>query len=195
MNIYLRGDIWWIDAAVGKGRVRRSLKTTDREEAEAKAKALVETTDFSPDVPDEIMNALMTKRFHAAMGRSKTKGHEFHLSRDEVSALFARANGRCEVTGVAFSTIKLPGHDKAPFTPTLDRIDNRKPYRFENCRVVCLAANIAMNEWGEWVFKKMVDGYLTKIASRPPRRVMTQIGHMDIPSYTNQQVTALPSPS
>jgi len=45
---------------------------------------------------------------------------------------------------------------KHPFIPSVDRIEPREPYTFQNCRLVCWTINMARNEWGEEVFWEMV---------------------------------------
>ncbi len=207
MTLYLRENTWWVDAKVGDRRIRRSLGTSDHEEAEALARSVCAVAEeFRPEGPRSKMMPLIAKRHSAAQHRAATRGKPFTLTKAEVTRLFLRAAGRCEVTGIPFSTFRPKGTGKAPFTPTIDRIDNAAPYSFENCRIVCLAANIAMNEWGEWVLKRMVSSCIARNAARPvqslpisvphddsvppesvaSRRVRDTIRNIGIPSFINQ---------
>ena len=45
---------------------------------------------------------------------------------------------------------------------SLDRIDSSKGYTVENCRLVCTAVNLAMNEWGEDVLERIALYYRRK---------------------------------
>lgn len=95
-----------------------------------------------------------------ARARQNAKGRgrslEFSITREEVIKKLKQGKYRCAVTGTPLS-LEILSHDgRKPFAPSIDRIDNEKGYTAENCRVVCLAANIAMNTWGEGVLLTML---------------------------------------
>ena len=94
--------------------------------------------------------------------RSKRRGWECELSEGDLQVLIARSGGRCEVTGVRFSDYCLPGWTRGPFAPTVDRIDGAKPYSLNNCRLVCMAVNVSLNEWGEAIFAELARAYVLK---------------------------------
>lgn len=53
--------------------------------------------------------------------------------------------GRCEMTGTPFDL-----HGSRAFdVPSIDRIVPKRGYLYRNIRVVCLAMNCALNDWGE----------------------------------------------
>jgi len=52
--------------------------------------------------------------------------------------------GVCEFSGIPFSKRK----DKA-FTPSLDRIDSKKGYTYDNVRIVCFIFNVSFMNWGD----------------------------------------------
>ena len=57
--------------------------------------------------------------------------------------------GVCELTKLPFSLENLTNHKTNPYAPSLDRINsNIKEYSPENTRVVLLAVNLALNQWG-----------------------------------------------
>lgn len=43
-----------------------------------------------------------------------------------------------------------------PFAPSLDRIDSSKGYTLSNTRLVCVASNFCMNQWGDGVIHELV---------------------------------------
>ena len=63
----------------------------------------------------------------------------------------------------------LGGDKLHPIQPSLDRIDSSKPYDAQNIRLVCLAVNYCMRQWGESVFRTVaaatVSKYLLKMAT------------------------------
>lgn len=73
----------------------------------------------------------------------------FELVRDDVHRLLNESGWCCAVSGAAFSMETING--KRPFAPSIDRIDSTKGYSLGNCRMVCMAVNIALNVWGEQV--------------------------------------------
>jgi hypothetical protein len=69
----------------------------------------------------------------------------FRLTVAELLDVIERADGRCEVSGIA---LNLAG-GRGPHAPSVDRIDSERGYEKDNIRIVCLIVNFAMNTWGE----------------------------------------------
>lgn len=93
-----------------------------------------------------------------SVSRNNARGRrdiEFKLTFGEAMALLTESNFRCAVTGMAFSPLKIKG--TLPYAPSIDRIDSDGSYIKNNCRVVCVAANYAMNVWGDTVLQAMLD--------------------------------------
>lgn len=88
-----------------------------------------------------------------AKERARMRGIEYKLTRQDMEYLFEVSQGRCSVSGIVFNRFRPLNSTKRPWYPSLDRIDSSKPYTLDNCRFVCVAVNIAMGEWGEWVIK------------------------------------------
>jgi hypothetical protein len=65
--------------------------------------------------------------------------------------LYKRQDGRCAVTGVRFSL--EPSFPKAlvkhPMAPSIDRRLSTGGYTKSNVRLVCVAVNFGMGQWGE----------------------------------------------
>lgn len=99
------------------------------------------------------LNVLARARQNAK-GRNKVR--EFTLTPDEVLGSLRATKYRCSVTGTPLSLEVLSTDGRKPFAPSIDRIDNARGYTADNCRIVCLAANIAMNTWGEGVLLTML---------------------------------------
>lgn len=209
-RIYLRGSTYYVDVRAKGRRSRRSLGTGDAEIAERIAPAVVaaatrhteinlrrllrEATSAAAAQGDAHPAGLLlstdeiARRLHRAKARSKRRGAEFHLTAADLEGLIARANGRCELTGIPFSTAKRQDWDKAPFAPSLDRIDNSRPYALHNVRIVCHAVNVGINEWGESVFRQIAAALVNKTAEAQKE------AHSDFYSW-NQQLVRSSSPS
>ncbi len=82
-----------------------------------------------------------------ARRRARKQGVPCTLSVSWIKAQLKR--GECAVSGLPFDLTTGQGRwVKLPFTPSLDRKVPLDGYTEENCRVVCLIVNEAMNRWG-----------------------------------------------
>lgn len=82
-----------------------------------------------------------------ARRRANQQGVRFELTRGWLEEKLQR--GLCEVSGLPFEHTAGGGRwKKQPFSPSVDRIVAGGPYTPNNCRVVCLIVNEAMNQWG-----------------------------------------------
>ena len=86
---------------------------------------------------------------------ARAKGLAMTLTDEDMAMLGARAQGKCELSGLPFSWDRPHGAKRRPWAPSLDRIDITGPYAVGNVRLVCVAVNIAMGEWGEETLLKM----------------------------------------
>lgn len=94
---------------------------------------------------------VLTRSRQNARGR---RGLMFALTREDIKPMLDRAGWMCAVTGVEFTLEKFS--NRLPFAPSIDRIDSKKGYTRDNCRIVCVAANYAMNVWGDEVLKRLI---------------------------------------
>lgn len=93
--------------------------------------------------------------WNQASRNAKRRGIHFDLSFFDLVEIIARSKGRCELTGVEFSNEKVGGR-RRPWAMSLDRINSKRGYTFDNCRLLCVAANIATSEWGDVVLLTML---------------------------------------
>jgi hypothetical protein len=96
--------------------------------------------------------------YHAARVRAAKKGVPFTLTQTDLAALVNAANGCCALSKIPFEFDKQGHRVKRPFAPSMDRIDHRQGYIPGNVRFVCVAANVAMNVWGEAALRRLADG-------------------------------------
>lgn len=96
--------------------------------------------------------------------RASRKNVEYALDKDFMIHLLRRSGWKCEVSGIPFEFgIKENKGYNLPYHPSLDRIDSSKGYTPDNIRIVCLAANIAMNAWGDQVLLRLAQGVVDTI--------------------------------
>jgi hypothetical protein len=85
------------------------------------------------------------RMYLSAESRALVYDRPFTITPADLAAVVERAAGCCEVSGLPFD---FGGTARAPFSPSLDRIDCSKGYEPGNIRIVCQLANVAMNCWG-----------------------------------------------
>lgn len=154
MSIFLRGETWWIDITTKGERKRYSLRTNDKALAELRARNMCIKIPVSPHFD-------VTKRLSKVAARASKLGVPYELTTGDVDTLWKRCGGRCEVTGIPFEGHKKKDWLNAPYSVSIDRINPSDGYTLRNCRLVCLAVNVALNEWGEDVLERIAFRYVT----------------------------------
>lgn len=107
----------------------------------------------------ELSPADFLKMKRTAFSRAKTRARLFGravLSAEEFDQIWERAAGRCELTHIPLRP-RPAGFAGGvyPWTASVDRIERLKGYEFGNCRIVCAAMNLALNQFGEDVFAEI----------------------------------------
>jgi hypothetical protein len=101
--------------------------------------------------------------YRRAQGNSKNRRTKVvkgcTLTPEDVRDIALRSNGKCMVTGIAFNWPPAKRRFD-PLMPSLDRIDQSKGYTADNCRMVLMAVNFAMNRWGEDILMLIAKGML-----------------------------------
>jgi len=103
----------------------------------------------------------VTALHHSAMKHAKQRSLPCTITKNFVASMLG--HGTCSVTGVKFD-FRMLGRKKAnPFRPSIDRIDSNVGYIPTNVRLVCVAVNFALNEFGEGVFQQICECYLRRL--------------------------------
>ena len=98
------------------------------------------------------MDSKYKRLFSQAKKNAKRRGIGWDLSESDCEFLVKKSKGKCQVSGIAFDFRKGES-SRRPWSPSLDRIKSSKGYSAGNVRLVCVAVNYAMNEWGESVLR------------------------------------------
>lgn len=163
-------QVFRINICKGGQRIRKSLPqgTTEKTAREIHARLLNgmqklhhrsgEITGWSEAVEaaatDE--DSWLRQALVKAEQRSRAARRPFRLSLDSLVFIAKRSGGRCEVSGLPFSDDLVGRH--RPYRQSLDRIESTREYSIENCRLVCVAVNMAMGVWGEDVLHRIAVG-------------------------------------
>lgn len=112
--------------------------------------------------PGALGRTWCARLLNGAQWRAKKNGLQCTLTVDDIVEIVRRANGCCEVTGLPFSDEGANNCRRAPYRPSLDRIDAGSGYTPENCRLVLFAVNTALSDWGWRVFWKIAQASVEK---------------------------------
>jgi len=112
-------------------------------------------------------------RFSSMMARSRQTASDC-MTREDFDRLWLRASGKCELTGIPFSLERIPGCLKRPWSPSVDRKDCSKGYGFDNCRLVCTAVNLALNEFGDKVLLTIAHELAARFTPKEKIRELTE---------------------
>jgi hypothetical protein len=154
-DLYLveRNGIFCVHGTINGRRIRASCRTSDP----ARAKIFLEDlrrehisgwreSYDNPEVSWKFMsNALYGRHRQSAIVRRIP----FQIKAADIFGLMNETDFCCAVSGIPFSKkAKFGNGQMDPWAPSVDRIENRHGYLKDNVRVVCVIANIAMNQWG-----------------------------------------------
>jgi hypothetical protein len=90
---------------------------------------------------------------------------DFKLPSEFAATLYSRQLGRCAVSGVEFNLQRFgDALVKHPFAPSIDRKLSSGGYTEDNVRLVCVAVNFGMGQWGEEVYMTIARAAVTREA-------------------------------
>ena len=106
-----------------------------------------------------LVEMTLAKSISGAKVRAAKKGLGFDIDIDWLLERAEKNGFCCELTGIEFfcGRFGLPIH--RAFSPSLDRIDNRLGYVKNNVRIVLLAVNVMLSDWGPKVFEMIALNY------------------------------------
>ena len=109
--------------------------------------------DENAPARDPLMTRWLQKLVPGSRRRAARVGLPHHLAEHHGRRLFEQQGGVCAISGLPFSLTQFPGVlVKHPFAPSLDRISSHGGYTGDNVRLVCIAVNFGMGQWGEELY-------------------------------------------
>lgn len=105
-------------------------------------------------------------KLYLLLARAKTRdraaGRHTSLTIEELRDLAVKSRGRCALSGVRFSDEVVGKGQIHPLALSLDRIDSARGYSAFNCRLVCVAINLALGSWGDQTLRKLAYGIVAR---------------------------------
>lgn len=123
--------------------------------------ALADAVEFAQHQTADIREKACRSAIVRAKKRSVKRSMDFDLTLEWMIDRLAEQKNKCLMTGIPLffgaTSRATRGHRIHPKAMTIDRKDNRKGYTTSNCRLICNWANISINDWGDDIFKEMVE--------------------------------------
>ena len=104
-----------------------------------------------PEDRERFLNHLLS----SAKARAREAGMPFDLddSPGFVAGLYETQRGLCAVSRLKFNLTSFPeALVKHPYAPSIDRVLSSGGYTKDNVRLVCVAVNFGLGQWGEEVY-------------------------------------------
>lgn len=92
--------------------------------------------------------------------RAQKKLLAFDLDKNFIFQLYEKQRNKCAITGLNFDLQKDSNFRIRPWAPSVDRINSKLGYTKNNIRLVCVAVNLAINQFGDLTFDKMCQAYI-----------------------------------
>ena len=145
-------------------RIRRACKTHSLDWAQRFLYNLKREYDtgFKDEYNDPNRDWKMVAEFawKRAMHSSGKRSIPFDITPADIFHLMKETEFRCAVSGIPLAKRVVADGSRDPWAPSVDRIQSCHGYTFDNIRVVCLAANYAMNQWGIDVLLRLSRGVI-----------------------------------
>ncbi len=164
-NVHLKdGRYYYVKTR--KGRATWTPLTRDLESSIGIANALRGTGE-ARDV-DSIRRGLRNS-WRAARWRAQKYGVSFELEWEVVEGMADRNGWCCALTGFPFTMSQASRRAAGPFGPSIDRVIPSRGYVDGNVRIICVAINYALNEWGDEFFERLAAAFLKAKGSKTLR--------------------------
>lgn len=106
-----------------------------------------------PNAWDSLLVRRLKLLVDGSRRRAARSGMDFDLPEGHAEAMFQAQQERCAISGLEFSMQEFPGVlVKHPFAPSIDRIRSGGGYTTDNVRLVCVAINFGMGQWGDELY-------------------------------------------
>jgi len=87
--------------------------------------------------------------YRRARKGARQRAIQFDLTLADVERLLVQSDKRCMLTGIPFDLARTDGVRRRLWAPSIDRIKCDLGYAVGNVRVIAVAVNVAMSDFGE----------------------------------------------
>lgn len=149
-----------------KDRKNAARRNKYRQDPEYRAKAIARVNEWSANNPGKALERrriwgeknkdkiaartiknISSRLYQSVNSRAKKEGVPCDITPEWIEEKLHQ--GVCEISGIEFELAKPPGTNvRVPNSPSIDRIVAGGSYTQDNCRLVLLCLNIAINDWG-----------------------------------------------
>lgn len=114
--------------------------------------------------------------------RERAKAADIYcdLTGEHIKDLGNAQDWRCALTGIRFCLDRTENAKARAFAPSIDRIESGKGYTKSNCRLVCVAMNLALNEFGELVFRRLAMAYCKRKKLLQPAKNLENVQSLEV---------------
>jgi hypothetical protein len=114
-------------------------------------------------VLDPLDPALVAEMMSRHRKGARQRRLSFTVSEEHVRGVLKAQGNVCAITRLPFKDGKPEGARIRPWLPSLDRIKGAKGYEEGNVRVVCAFVNVAMNGFGESLFRQVLEPLVERL--------------------------------
>ena len=165
-----RNGAWRLYIRDGRGRGSETVWSTSaatRAEVDA-----IERLECPPERIVKLIEDAKSRRQSAATGRleeicealwmsakrrAKQGNIQFTITKQDVAEILKRQKYTCAISGIRFKTETKSTSYRSPFRPSIDRIRPCDGYVLANVRLVLVAVNVALSDFGDDTFYRIVD--------------------------------------
>src|SRR5262249_17993898 len=110
-------------------------------------------------------HAWLRRLERSAKARAIKVGMDFQLEPGYTVKLYNEQSGVCAVSGLKFTLERFDDAlVKHPIAPSIDRKLSSGGYTPDNVRLVCVAVNFGMGQWGQEVYMRLARAAVTREA-------------------------------
>ena len=110
----------------------------------------------------QMIEAAMKEALARAKSRASGRDWGFDLTLEWALFAIEEQEFKCALTDIPFFAKHERERPRHPYAPSIDRKDCDRGYTMDNCRIILMAVNLALSDWGDEVFRRIAFGYARK---------------------------------
>lgn len=156
----------------------------------ARAKPVLLRARIASQQKSMVASALV-RALKGAKARTRKTKRPFDLTLEWATATAEAQRFRCALSGALFYADASARDRRNPYMPSIDRIDCSKGYTQDNCRLVLLAINSMLMDWGVETFERIVNLYKSNKRMNGKRKSAEPVTTLAAPQNDNNEIKEL----